>query len=399
MVDPIEVKLDEVQEAEIKTQKQLDMLMRDWSKPETSKQILSGLPTQKETGILSDAIKSLAGGKMGSALTAGGAAGLVGAGVMELTNVLKEMVSRSKILSTFMEQIGKALGLMLDLILLPFLPLLTMGIIWLYNAILKYFGPGITNKEKSTDGGINFNQIASDFAGNLLKALTGIDLHAIGVKIGEALVAAYEYLQEKWGELIGWLSSQWDSFTSWLSSAATTVSDSWNSFTTWLSSIPSAINASWVSFTAWLSGIPSSITAAWNSFVSWLTGIPTAISSAWKTFTDWLTGIPTAISSAWKTAIDTITGWITGIWTSIKSALSGGGILSSVGKILGFAEGGTVPGAIGTPTLAVVHGGETVTPAGKSSGNHTFIFNGLTDPQLKTEVQRILRQQGARYST
>lgn len=40
----------------------------------------------------------------------------------------------------------------------------------------------------------------------------------------------------------------------------------------------------------------------------------------------------------------------------------------------GFADGGTVPGAIGAPMLAVVHGGETVTPAGQGGG-HTIIIN------------------------
>lgn len=38
-----------------------------------------------------------------------------------------------------------------------------------------------------------------------------------------------------------------------------------------------------------------------------------------------------------------------------------------------FAEGGTVPGAIGQPQLAVVHGGETVIPYGRGMGASTVI--------------------------
>jgi hypothetical protein len=44
-----------------------------------------------------------------------------------------------------------------------------------------------------------------------------------------------------------------------------------------------------------------------------------------------------------------------------------GGTLKGLG-IPGFAAGGTVPGPVGQPTLAVVHGGEQITPAGQSGG-------------------------------
>jgi hypothetical protein len=48
-------------------------------------------------------------------------------------------------------------------------------------------------------------------------------------------------------------------------------------------------------------------------------------------------------------------------------------------KIPGFAEGGVVQGPTNAPTLAVVHGGETVTPVGGTppgGGNFHFNFNG-----------------------
>lgn len=37
--------------------------------------------------------------------------------------------------------------------------------------------------------------------------------------------------------------------------------------------------------------------------------------------------------------------------------------VGAIGSVLGFAEGGTVPGPVGAPMLALVHGGETVRPA------------------------------------
>jgi hypothetical protein len=45
------------------------------------------------------------------------------------------------------------------------------------------------------------------------------------------------------------------------------------------------------------------------------------------------------------------------------------GIIGSIGDFFGgfFADGGVVPGSIGAPKLAVVHGGETITPVGRAS--------------------------------
>ncbi len=58
----------------------------------------------------------------------------------------------------------------------------------------------------------------------------------------------------------------------------------------------------------------------------------------------------------------------------------GGSLLGSLGNLLGFANGGTVPGAIGKPQLAVVHGGEEVISnggRGKSTViNQTLNFSG-----------------------
>ena len=43
------------------------------------------------------------------------------------------------------------------------------------------------------------------------------------------------------------------------------------------------------------------------------------------------------------------------------------GIAGKVGKAVGFAEGGIVPGPLGRPLLATVHGGEMVLPPGASN--------------------------------
>jgi hypothetical protein len=65
-----------------------------------------------------------------------------------------------------------------------------------------------------------------------------------------------------------------------------------------------------------------------------------------------LATIGESISSAWKSA----TSWLSA-------------------KLPFFQEGGTVPGPVGMPQLAVVHGGEQVVPVGGSGGNLTVNIN------------------------
>jgi len=65
--------------------------------------------------------------------------GLVAAGsILLLVAALHKATSQSKILGVIQSSIGKALGLLVDLILLPFLPLITWGIIGLFNAIMEW---------------------------------------------------------------------------------------------------------------------------------------------------------------------------------------------------------------------------------------------------------------------
>jgi hypothetical protein len=63
-------------------------------------------------------------------------------------------------------------------------------------------------------------------------------------------------------------------------------------------------------------------------------------------------------------------------------------------KLNEFAQGGIVPGS--GAQLAVVHGGEIITPPGKSVGN-TYNFYGYDDAGLQAKVKNILRSEGARY--
>jgi tape measure domain-containing protein len=57
-------------------------------------------------------------------------------------------------------------------------------------------------------------------------------------------------------------------------------------------------------------------------------------------------------------------------------------------SVSGYEKGGVVPGPVGAPQLAVVHGGETITPPGQGSiiENHTHVY--LDSQEIFTSVQR-----------
>lgn len=68
-----------------------------------------------------------------------------------------------------------------------------------------------------------------------------------------------------------------------------------------------------------------------------------------------------------------------------------GGIGGAIGSLPGFAQGGVVPGPVGAPMLAVVHGGETIIPPGGGGGGNVYITvqgSVITDRQLEDVVVR-----------
>jgi hypothetical protein len=97
-----------------------------------------------------------------------------------------------------------------------------------------------------------------------------------------------------------------------------------------------------------------------------------------------------------------------GFWASIFEKLIPGfksKEFTSPFKIPGFASGGVVPGSAGSPMLAMVHGGETITPAGGGGGGGgglTFVYAptfSLADArEVETKLRPMLDQwyQGAR---
>jgi len=82
------------------------------------------------------------------------------------------------------------------------------------------------------------------------------------------------------------------------------------------------------------------------------------------------------------------------VMTKLKSTIGGitgrvGGFFSGIG-LPSFDIGGIVPGPIGAPVPAIVHGGETIIPANQNAGN-TFNFTFQGDISDKEELIEIIK--------
>ena len=93
-----------------------------------------------------------------------------------------------------------------------------------------------------------------------------------------------------------------------------------------------------------------------NGIIDWFKKIPGKVLG-------FFIGLGKKIANAFG---DMIPNWMMKIF---KGGISIGNKFGSIfGSIFGFANGGVVPGPVGKPTIAVVHGGESITPPGKTSG-------------------------------
>ena len=355
MVDPVEVKLDEIEDHVLKTQADVDRLMRDFSKPEKGKEILGQLPGGG--GFIEQIVKGISG--KGGIMSAGMAGGMAAGGIMALVQIIGDAIANSKILMTVLGTIGKALGLLIDVILLPFLPILTTGIIWLYQGIMLFYKlwNGIwTSKTMQTIG-----SALTVLGGILAKGISSFFNVQFGL-IGAGADLIWKVLTWLWGIITG----------------------------------GGIITAS-LAF----------ILGPFGVLLDWLYDIATGKTTI-KATVDFLLGgagdllkwLYNFTTSGLKIALD--------FTSNIASVLGLGSVSSSLGAVssavsdplgwlkglLHFDQGGMVPGT--GPQLAVVHGGETITPAGQGGSTH-FHFYGYDDNKLMKRISDILRQQQYRY--
>ena len=127
-----------------------------------------------------------------------------------LADVIKEMVDNSKILSTVFGTVAQLLGLLVDLILLPFMPTLVIGIMALVSGIMLFNefwqsvnwkvilgGAGSANNNAPIQGStlataVNVGQSAADIAAALFGGILGAIVGGPwGAAIGAAIMTLF----------------------------------------------------------------------------------------------------------------------------------------------------------------------------------------------------------------
>jgi len=344
MVDPIEIQLDEIEQHVLKTQADVDRLMRDFSKPEKGKDLLAQLPGGGG-GFFDQIIGKIAGGK-GGLLGAGGAAGLAAAGIMKLADIIGDAIAQSKILTTVFGTIGKALGLLIDVILLPFLPILTTGIIWLFQGIMAFhrLWQSLDWKETLRIIGDGMTSLGATMA----KGIGGI------LKLG------LEFLSGKLGwDILAWIYNAFMIGTGVVINLAFSAAGRVYEFLKWL----------------------------WDTIVNFTTNSISINFSVLGTAFEFLKWLWTTITSGGANLVINITESVTKAAAGAASAV-GSAASDPLGWLGGVASGGWLGG------------GEKSTPTANKTNttNSTIVIQGYTDAKLKGTIETIMRQQNNRYN-
>lgn len=118
-----------------------------------------------------------------------------------------------------------------------------------------------------------------------------------------------------------------------------------------------------------------------GDFWGWL------LDGMWTKFTKWWDGIMEGFTTIW--------GWLKGALELLgKGANAFVNPPGMEGRPRGYASGGVVPGPRGAAQLAVVHGGETITPPGMGGGNVYITVQGSV--VTEREIARIVRDELSR---
>ena len=310
--------------------------------------------------VMENALKSVTGGGIFGGAMAGVMAGTI------MVDLLKQILNQSKILNTVTGQIMKALGLAVDLILLPLVPLITWFLMQLYNVILAAFGPK-TGGEENKPGAktvsevtpwkipeIMLANIVSSIEDYISRALFGADVSELAKRWSEANLVPITNV----------LKGLWETFTT---DAGVLVNNLAVAF--------------WKTVDDWKKGFDSiwkNLTAAWDSFWGTITGAWETLKKAWDDF--------------WKPISDAITQFgsdLKGIWDTLTKMLSDfislNWLPQWVKDLISFSTG-----------IAVGSSGGT-TNNNTSNQNNTFNITGSAY-DIEQTILRILRQNGSRYN-
>ena len=198
----------------------------------------------------------------------------------------------------------------------------------------------------------------------------GLTIEAL-IKLGEGWDALWANMRGVWEHngypLLVWYEAQWIAVSKGIPAAYREIIAGWDAL--WAQTI-----TTWETFGAPLVLL---VQTSWISLQRVSTAAFNALTTSWRAM--WA-----ALQATWDVVGKPMYDAIRSATSAIGSALGHAGrSVGAVGDLLGFASGGVVPGPKGAPMLAVVHGGETITPPGQAGpgGGGPIIANLIVDRQ------------------
>jgi len=288
--------------------------------------------------------------------------------VKALTAVMQESLENSKILKTIDTEISKALGLLVDLVLMPFLPILVYGIIKLYEGVMDFgkWWKDVTGvlKKEGLLGLIKLSissvlKFASGLVDNLLKFLFGDEKEK-----KKAIDAFLNFLDPVFA--LSWMASiiefiygpgtakmVKDSIVFTLTVAMAELGRLLGSLIGWIFGAGDVIEKTALDFTVNIPDPLKLLGTVMNSILNFIFGENTEARKRIEIEIELFKSNP--LDTAWKA--------IAGLGGAIVSAIGLGGEAPPQ-----LASGGYVQES----GLAVIHKGETVVPAGQGGINITI---------------------------
>ena len=169
--------------------------------------------------------------------------------------------------------------------------------------------------------------------------------------ITELFTTVTTFILEIWEIVFTWFQEKWEALSTGVTEILTTLQET--------------IQGVFESVTTW-------IQETWGAVFTWFT-------EKWEALRDKVGeiagNIRDSIVGFFQEMIDKVTGFFSELGKlpgKVREAVADvpviGGIASGIGGILGFAQGGIVPGPVGAPMLAMVHGGERVLRSSQPGG-------------------------------
>jgi hypothetical protein len=391
---------------------------------------------------------------LGDAAVAGGVAGLAAGGILALVGVMGDVAKRSQILSNIMNLVGSILGLLVDLVLLPFLPLIVAGIMWLVKIILwlgaiwnafwkdetvQAIVKGIKDLVEALAKGVKWVldlvfALPESLAKLWEKILSG---DPVSIVIGLLLAAAaYEILAWLLPLLAGSkvvtvamsiLAPVLSAFMMWLTGLfMTSPFIAWG-ITIGIGLVLGSVVVELLNLLGILGGISDLGEGFRANAKKWFEGLPgpikvvvDALYNFLKVLTDILNLLPglNFLTPNKMSQIISQGAYNADVMAKLREKNPGKNVSFSADKgytvdgvkVTSFAVGGIIPGIPNSPQIVMAHGGEEIIPThnvGRTPAqavkeevtnvNNNFNFYGFNDDALVRKVHDIVRKQGAGY--